>query len=202
MATQKDNKDKESFTVITPPGIACFVHVWEPFAFKGSKGEKAKDPQYRILLVFEKGTDLSELKKVAGKALLKKFGEDAKRMIKKGQLHTPFREGSEYEEYGAPFSNDGTIFISASSNGAPGVVDARAKPILKQQDFYAGCKARISVYAHAYDSMGNKGVTFLLNNVQKVGDGERISGRQNAEDEFDEVEDEGSGKGGDADDLF
>ena len=184
MAEKKD----DGLTVITPPGIACFVHVWEPHAFKDAKGGKPKEPQFRIILVFDEDTDLSEMKKTAGRAAIKKWGRDeAKEMLAEGELHLPFRKGKEYREYGEPFTNPGAIFISSSSNGAPGIVDSRAKPILKQQDFYAGCKARISVYAHAYDTLGNKGVTFLLNNVQKVGDGERLSGRQDAEKEFSPV---------------
>lgn len=195
----KEDKDKERLTVITPTGRACFVHVWEPHQFEAAKGDKQKEPQYRIILVFDEDTDLTELKKTAGRALKKKWGADAKRMLAKNQLHLPWRPGSDYEEYGEPFTDDGAVFIAASSKGAPGVVDARAKAIMKQQDFYPGCMARISVYAHAYDSMGNKGVTFLLNNVQKMADGKPLAGtRKNAEDEFEPAE----GSGDDASDLF
>jgi Protein of unknown function (DUF2815) len=195
MAEKRD----DSLVCITPPGTACFCHIWEPHAFKPAKGStSAKEPQYRIILVFDEDTDLSELKKTAGRAAIKKWGVKAsKEMVADEEMHLPFRKGREYREYGEPFTDPGAVFISASSNGAPGVVDARAKPIMKQQDFYAGCKARISVYAHAYDSMGNKGVTFLLNNVQKTGDGKRISGRADAEEEFDAVDSDA-----DADDLF
>jgi hypothetical protein len=39
--------------------------------------------------------------------------------------------------------------------------------------------------------MGNKGVTFGLNSVQKWADGERFSGRQSADDAFDDIQTEG-----------
>ena len=41
----------------------------------------------------------------------------------------------------------------------------------------------------AYDKAGNRGISFGLNNVQKLGDGERLDGRLKAEDDFDPIED-------------
>lgn len=201
-AKQTDSKDKESLTVISPSGIVCFPHVWEPFAFKAPDG-KQKEPAYRLLLVFDSDTDLKEMRQTAGRALIKKWGkEEAAKLLKKNKLNLPFRDAEEYEQYGEPFV-EGSTFISVSSTNPPGVVDARAKPIMKQQDFYAGCLARVSVYAHAYDSLGNMGVTFLLNNIQKTGDGEKISGRMDAADEFGAVEGaDSSSSNDDLDDLF
>ena len=43
--------------------------------------------------------------------------------------------------------------------------------------------------AYGYDKAGNKGVAFGLQNLQKLGDGERFSGRTAAEDDFDSVDD-------------
>ncbi len=119
----------------------------------------------------------------------------------------PFRDATDYEDYGDPFTKagySGGKFITASSRMAPGVVDERAKPIMNQMDFYAGAMARISVYAHPYDSMGNTGVTFLLNNVQKAGDGKRIDGRKAATEEFEPLAKGKAAKGkeDDLDDMF
>lgn len=171
-------EQQEGLKVITPEGRVAFPHVWEPHAFQAGQ-----EPNYSLILVFPEGVDLTELKKACGKAAVAKFGDKAKAMMKSGQLRMPWRDGSEYAEYGDPFVA-GATFVTAKTKQAPGVVDERAKPIMKQMDFYAGCMGRASVYAHAYDTMGNKGVTLLLNNVQKTGDGERMSGRQRAEDEF------------------
>jgi hypothetical protein len=179
----------DGLKVITPEGRVAFPHVWEPHAFQAGQ-----EPNYSLILVFPEGTDIMELKKACGRAAVKKFGDKARGMMKAGQLRMPWRDGSEYSEYGEPFV-DGAIFVTAKSKQAPGVVNERAKPIMNQMDFYAGCMGRASVYCHAYDTMGNKGVTLLLNNVQKTGDGERMSGRQRAEDEFEPVKG-AAGKGG------
>lgn len=182
-------KDDSELKVITPEGRVCFSHVWEPHAF-----EQGKEPNFSLILVFPPGTDLKELKRACGAAAKKKWGDKAQQMAKSGQLKMPWRPGSDYSEYGEPFTEEGAIFVTAKSKQAPGVVNERAKPIMNQMDFYAGCMGRASVYCHAYDTMGNKGVTLLLNNVQKTGDGQRMSGRMRAEDEFTPV----AGKGGSA----
>lgn len=189
MATSKDNDDLKIFT---PEGRVAFSHVWEPHSFEAGKQEN-----YSLILVFEPGTDLTEMKKACIAAAKKKFGDKASAMFKNGKLKMPWRDGSEYSEYGDPFV-EGATFVTLKSKNAPGIVDHNAKPILKQMDFYSGCLARASCLCWAFDQMGNQGVTLLLNNVQKVGDGERMSGRMNAEDEFKPVPKKGApaGKGG------
>lgn len=187
--------------IITPVGIACFAHVFEPHAFEGGKS------QFSLILVFAEGTDLTELKQTCGKAAIRKFNDKAtvQKMMKAGKLRMPWRDGSEYEQYGEPFV-EGATFISLKSNQAPGVVGPNAKPMMNAMDFYAGCKARASAVCWPYDSMGNQGVTLLLNNVQKVGEGTKLSGKTNAEDEFDAVAPAKGEKGGKgkpaADDAF
>lgn len=189
----KDDKSDE-LKVITPIGTVCFPHVFEPHSF-----QQGQEPNYSLILVFPDGKGLTELKKACLAAARKKWGDKADGMIKSGALRMPWRKGTEYGTYGEPFV-DGSVFVTAKSKQAPGVVDARAKPIMKQMDFYAGCQGRASVYCHAYDTMGNKGVTLLLNNVQKTGEGEKLSGRQSAEDEFSPVE--GAGDDDDDEDIF
>lgn len=183
MGTAPSKEKDDGLTVITPVGTASFVHVWEPHAFADEKGDKG-EPNYGLILVFDKKTDFTDMRKACGAALMKKWGDKAKSM--KSQFRLPFRPASDYEKYGEPFDrDDDSIMVIFKSRSAPGVVDARAKPIMNQMDFYPGCLARVSCYAHAYDTRGNKGVTFLLNNVQKTGDGERLAGaRKSAEEDF------------------
>lgn len=178
MATKLKAKSDESLVTFSPNGIVCFPHVWEPYKFRPEQEAK-----FSLILVFQKGTDLTDMKRTAGRAIVKKWKEDGKKLLARGKLALPWRDAEDYDKYGEPFVK-GNIMINFKSNSAPQLVDARAKPIMKQMDFYAGCIARVSCYAHAYDTMGNMGVSFFLNNIQKVDDGTRISGRMNAEDEF------------------
>lgn len=192
-------KDNEDLKVISPEGTAAFPHLFTPHSF-----EAGKDPNFSLILVFPEGTDLTEIKQTCARAAVKKFGDrdKVKAMLSKGQLRMPWRDGSEYSDYGDPFL-PGSTFITIKSNQAPGVVNEYAKPIMNEMDFYAGCKARASFLCWGYDSMGNKGVTLLLNNVQKMSDGTRLSGRSRAEDEFEPVKKApGGGSKGNTDAAF
>ena len=60
--------------------------------------------------------------------------------------------------------------------------------ILDESEIYSGCYGKVSLRAFAYDQKGNKGVSFGLQNVQKVRDGESLGGRVNPQDEFKPVE--------------
>ncbi len=81
------------------------------------------------------------------------------------------------------------VVVEARTKLKPGVVDQKRNEILDASEFYAGCYARATLTCYAYDSMGNKGVSFGLQNVQKVKDGTAFSGKRNAKDDFDEIED-------------
>jgi hypothetical protein len=203
-AVQQDKQDR---TIITPIGIACFVHVFEPFAFPAKQGDAPKEPNYSLMLVFNKKdmeTDpaWTKLKTGVSNALREKFGDQAKALLQRGKLSLPWRDANEYEQYGPPFE-DGNIMISVKSKNPPGIVDERSRPIMDQSKFYPGALARVSCYPWAFDSMGNKGCTLLLNNVQKAGEGERLAGgRMSAEAEFQPLVEGGGGGDDDASDLF
>ncbi|HKJ88554.1 MAG TPA: ssDNA-binding protein, partial [Gammaproteobacteria bacterium] len=47
---------------------------------------------------------------------------------------------------------------------------------------------RASVRPFAYDTQGNRGVSFALNNIQLLRDGERLDSRVAPEEDFDAVE--------------
>ena len=185
----------------SPIGIACFAHVFSPEAPR--ENAKNKDPKYKLVLVVDKetmkGEEMKALKLACVAAAEAKFGADAREKIKKGKIKMPWRPASDYgdEGYGFPFDQEGAYFMNFSSTQAPGVVDKRAKPLMKESDFYSGCKTRVTYGVWAYDTDGNKGVTLLLNNVQKVADGERLSGRPDAEDDFEAVDGEDGEEDGD-----
>lgn len=192
MAEKRERRSLQS-----PIGTATFVHLWEPHKFKSSK-QADKEPAYSVLLVFDaaaaKSAEMKALKAAVVEAAEAKFGADARDRIKKflagkkGGIAVPWRDANDYEEYGEPFTEEGAVMINFKSNTAPGIVDRRAKPIMDRKDIYPGCKMRVSFGVWAYDTDGNKGVTVLLNNVQKTGDGPKLAGRLDAEDEFDAID--------------
>lgn len=181
--------------VISPQAVLSYPHLFEPNLPPG-----ATEPVYSCALVFEKGTDLSELKKAALAAATEKFGNKAEGLIRDGKLKMPFRNDAEDKGY-----PEGSIFMNVKNKSKPGVVstypgpDGKPTAIDSPDQVYAGCRVRASLRAYAYDVSGNKGVAFSLGNLQKLADGDRLDGRKRAEDEF---EADLSAKPADLDDLI
>lgn len=159
-----------------------------PKVFKPEVNQLSKKSEYSVVALFKKGQDLSSLKKAAEEILVEKLGADKSKWPK--NLKSPFRDQGERAKDGVLPSGyeDGAIFINIKSNQKPGVVDSNVQPIIDEADFYAGCFARATVRAGYYDQAGNRGVSFYLQNIQKVKDGEPLSGRAAATSEFAPVE--------------
>jgi hypothetical protein len=167
--------------VITPEAVLSYPHLFTPQA-----AEDGGTPKYSCALVFPEGTDLSALKQAVVSVLADKFGEKkAAELIQKKQIRLPFRDGAE-KNY-----PEGSVFINVRGAQAPGVVSTIPDPntgrpmsITDEEEIYPGCIVRASISAFYYDTSGNKGVSFGLNNVQKIRDGKRLDSRVRAEDEF------------------
>jgi hypothetical protein len=188
----KEIKNAKSAKITTPEFRVSFPAVFKPKAF--GEGE----PKYSIVMLFDKKkADLSALKKAYAEAATAKWGDKSKWPK---NLRNPFRDGDEKAE---TEGYEGCTFISASSKQRPGLVDQQLNPILTEDAFYGGCYARATLTAFAYDWMGNKGVSFGLQNIQKIRDGEAFSGRKRAEDDFEALEgvETDSEKDTNADDL-
>lgn len=163
--------------IVTPIFRAAFVQVHKARAYKGG------EPKYSLKMLFKKGTDLSALKQLAQTAIEERWPNKEKRPE---TLKTPFRDGDKVSWDGFA----GTIFATASSLYQPGIVDRQRQPILTEDGFYSGCHARATINAFAYDTAGNRGVSFGLQNLQFVKDDEAFTGRSAPEDDFDTLPDE------------
>ena len=152
-----------------------------PHLFKAQKMNESSDPKYGLSMLFPKGADLSNMKKVANETAKEKWGDKMP-----NNIHSPFINQGDYEYEGY---EAGAIFVRATSKHKPGVVDANVQPIIDESEIYPGCYARATVRPFAYDVNGNRGVSFGLQNIQKTRDGDPIGGRVNPEDEFSAVGD-------------
>ena len=169
--------------IVTPAGTAAYAFVFRP----QKAMQEGKDDQYALTLIWkEDNPKLAKLKKAIEEVAIAKFGAKAPQMMAKGQLKNPLRPGSDKdsEEF------EGGVFLTARTSEKPQVVDSDAEPIMDQMDFYSGCLARADIYLFAYEKAGNKGVSAILNSVQKLGDGERRSGRRTAADAFKDLDEE------------
>jgi hypothetical protein len=174
-----------STRVITPEAILSYPHLFEAWS-----GDKDSEPKFSAAFVFLSGSDLSVLKAAVFAAGTAKWGDKFTELVKTGQVRLPFRTDGENKGYPA-----GSTFINARSKNRPGVVepyagaDGRPAPLTDFDKVYAGCRVRGSVTAFAYDTAGNKGVSFALNNVQYLAPGERLDNRVDAKNEFGVTED-------------
>lgn len=170
----------EAKKCMTPEFRVSFPNVFKAKAFED------QEPKFSVVMLFDKKkADLTPLKKAVAYAAQEKWGADKAKWPK--NLRMPFRDGEEKSDMDG---YAGHTFVSASSKQAPGVVDQQRNIITEaDQSFYAGCYARATLIAFAYDKAGNRGVSFSLQNLQKLRDGQPFSGRKKAEDEFDAVED-------------
>ena len=114
------------------------------------------------------------------------------------KLKTTLRDGDEEADLERNPEYEGMMFMNVSSKTRPGLVDRGLQTIDDASEVYSGMYARVSINAFAYNYQGSKGVSFGLNNVQKLRDGEAFAGASKASDDFDALDDED----GDDDDLI
>ena len=170
-------------SVMTPQ-----FRVSYPSVFKAKKNELNGKDEYGLVALFPKGTDLSMLQQAVEKAISDKWGPDKSKHPT--NIRKPFRDQGERakniegKRILPSGYEDGGVFITLKSAQRPGVVDQSVQPIIDETQFYAGCFARATVRVYAYDAKGNRGVAFGLCNIQKMGDGETLTGATKAEDDF------------------
>lgn len=172
--------------VVTGKVRLSYVHLFE--AFSNIEGQ---DPKYSCVLLIPKSDKLTMKKlRAAQQAALEngkngvfkgRIPKDWKDTIKDGDEDADLEQNPEYE---------GHFYMSVSSKTKPGIVDRDVQPIIDSTEIYSGCFARVSINAFPYSVQGNKGVSFGLNHVQKMGDGDYLGGRSRAEDDFEALDDE------------
>lgn len=184
--TQATAPKKTDGQLTTPEFRVSFPNVFS--ARRMDETDQNSKAKFSITMLFPKATNIDVLKIAVRNAVLAKWPDEAKRPK---NLRLPFRDGAEkdYEGYGVD-----VIFCSATSTMKPGLVgpyggpDGKVQAIIEPSEFYAGCYARATINAYAYEVKGNKGVAFGLRNIQKLRDGEPFSGRNKAENDFDAIE--------------
>lgn len=181
MATDNKTGPKPTFlnNIVTPSGRISFPHLEQP-----DTGKKFSDGKFKAsLLMDKKAADMSVLRAKALECAQLAFGAGIKSL---NDFQHPFRDGDAKPEL-AGYA--GMIFITCKSKKRPLCID-RAKQNIPPEEIYGGCVARLVVTACSYQSTENvkdaktgqvvkqvvKGVTFLLDGVQKIGDGERFGG--------------------------
>ncbi len=177
----------------SPIGRVSFPSVFKVNEFEGRR-------KFEITLLFDKNDPGLEPMKAAAREAIKEKWKDK---VPK-ELHNPFKDGDEIaEEKDRPeYKGKVAVKFSCPEDRPPQVVDQRLNRIDADSGaFYAGCYAKVTYTAFAFEhKSGKKGVMLSLGNVQKTGDGEAFDGRSSAEDDFEAVADAAPSSSGS--DLF
>jgi Protein of unknown function (DUF2815) len=170
--------------IVTPKGRILWNELFQPRKAKGGK-----DGKYEFNLLIPKTADIAVMKEQAleaGKAKFPKLFKDAAGKWP-SSVKSPFKKTAENDKI-AELADDYPMFFAARSKDRPGVVAPNGKSEgVEPEHVYAGRWAKASVQAFAYETDGNKGVTFGLINVQLLDSDEELvigGGRVSAESEF------------------
>lgn len=179
--------------------VASFPTLGQPKAFGGG------EPKYGLTLLIPKTIKLSApITNKAGEKVsislldaikntaVEKWGSKADAMIAKIKAAPkgwPIRDGDKEKPDLMGYPGHYFLAVSAKKDNPPGLVD-RLRNKIDASEIYAGCYVRATLICYAYDNEFGKGFGFSLQNVQKLGDGKKFTGKKAAEDDFDEVEDE------------
>ena len=168
--------------VITGKVRFSYAHVFEP-----SAAQEGQEKKYSVSLLIPK-KDKATIKRIEEAVAAAK--EEGK--VKFGgkipnNLKLPLRDGDDEREDDPNY--EGMMFVNATSKNKPGIVDENLDAIMDKEDFYSGCFGRASVNFYPFNVSGNKGIACGLNNLQKMEDGDRLSGGPSAEDDFGEADD-------------
>jgi len=176
--------------LITPEFRAAFVSLFKATAGKNADGTTNK-PKFAIRACFPPTANIATLKKEAENAAKEKWGDKIPKT-----LRSPFRANEELENPIVGIGDDWIVMtFSANEDRRPGIVDAKLQDIIDDSDAYSGAWYRAQVRAFAYENAGNKGVSFGLQNVQKLRDDDPLGGGKiPANKAFEPVGDTGGAK--------
>ena len=175
-----------STKVVTRKVRLSYVHLFTPWT-----NDPKNTPKYSTVILIPKSDkqtlkaieDARAVAEINGKA---KFGASWGKKGLKNTLH----DGDEEGDLDTNPEYAGHMYMTVSANTQPGVVGRDLNPVMDSTEVYSGCYARVSINAFPYNTQGNQGVSFGLNHVQKLADGDFLGGRSRAEDDFDALDDE------------
>ena len=162
--------------VIIPCRLS-YANIWEPKQVNGTG-----DPKYSCCLLIKK-SDTAAIAKL--KAAIEVVKKDPKALAKWGgsvpkNLKSPLRDGAaDKEDETGPGCL--SLHAAAAENRRPRIIDRACSEVLDQEEVYSGCYANVKVGLFAYSASGNKGIGAGLEVIQKVRDGERLSGGSSLE---------------------
>ena len=178
-----NKNDQKNPTKVRIPCRLSFANLFEPKSINGS------EPKYSVACLIDKNDKKTIAAVEAAVKLAFENGVASKWGGKKpGKPKMPIHDGEIDRPDDENYQN--CIYINATSYDKPQVVDRRKNPIDDPMMVYSGCYCNVTVNFYPFDAGVNRGVAAGLGNVQFVRDGERLSGKASADEDFDVLEDD------------
>ncbi len=160
--------------IIIPCRLA-YVNCWKPISVFGAQ-------RYSVVAIIKK-SDKETIRRIREAVdYIKEKSVDKWGGRVPENCHLPLRDGDIEKPDNPVFQQ--CYFINIKCKEQPQIVDQNVQPIQDPTELYSGCYGKVSVIFYAYSCGGNKGISALLGNIQKVKDGPRLSGRMSASEEF------------------
>ncbi len=194
MTTETKKKPLAATDCVTPQFRASYLNVFEARAVDASKPNENK--QYGVEMWFrvaekcdERLMDqpivkIDDLVKAANAAAAEKWGVDPTKWPK--GLKNPMKKGEDLTGKNGTLAG-GIVVRTARKEafGRPVVVDQNVKDIIDKTQVYSGCYMIAKIHCYAWEHpTGGKGVSFTLDMLQLVKDGEPLGNRLEAADAF------------------
>lgn len=168
--------------VVTGKVRLAYLNVWQPRSVNGG------DAKYSACLIIPK-TDVTTINNIKSAIeYAKAEGKGKWGGTVPLNCIMPLRDG-DMERGNDPVFNN-SYFINATSYEKPQIVDKNLIQIYERESVYSGCYGRVSINLYAFNSHGNQGVGCGLMNLQKLVDGEPLTTRSKAEDDFSIIDDD------------
>ncbi len=173
------------YTLITPPLTLENSALFTPKASK----LKPDQPSYYARLLATAAAAQSdawrELEAALDELGRSHFGSDYTAMVRSSSFRSPIRR----DVTGKGWPSDIVAFLNVKRGAdyKPVVVGRDALPVMDPAELYPGCTVRASLRIYAYGGKGmpyTPGISFGLNNIQKLGDGPRLSTARGDGSEF------------------
>lgn len=153
-----------------------YCHIMKPYA-----NDPSQEPKYSCTILLPK-TDAAGKAKIdaAIAAATQQGAADKWKGVVPPIVPNPIHDGDGVKQDGTAFGPECKgmwVFTASSKQDSPvEVVDRMGNKILDPTQIYSGIVANVFVQFFAYAYQGKKGIGCGLGPVQKVADGERLSG--------------------------
>lgn len=177
---------KDPCFLVTGNVRLSYVHLTQPHA-----SQQGAEPKYSVTLLIPK-TDPATYQACmqAIEAAAQQGVAGSWNGVRPPNLPIPLHDGDGMKETGMPYGGEcrGCWVMTASSKQKPQVWSiATGGEILNPSEIYSGMYARVSIRFFPYSTPQKRGVGCGLNNVLKIQDGEPLTARSTAAQDFADI---------------